>query len=117
MGERLPERFAKQKEPKLVNLRNASRREAKKGDCQQRVGVMTVGCLMSLSVTAHSSSGSQPGAISFPGGQVAMSGDISGHHSLQGRILLLASNEERQVVLGNILQFTGQPFMAKSHPA
>lgn len=80
-------------------------------------GCDNMGCLMSLSVTAHSNSGSQPGAISFPGEQVAMSGDISGHHNLQGRILPLASSEGRQVVLGNILQFTGQPFTAKSHPA
>lgn len=115
-GHRLPERFAKHKELKLVNLRipvkQKPRREVVRdsGGCESRRHPMAP-----FLATVLSNNDSQPGAVLLPRGHVAMSRDIFGHLSLQGWVPLLASSESRSEVLLNFRRFTGQPFTTKNY--
>lgn len=68
------------KELKLVDLRNTSKMETKKGDCQNHWWCEprrhTMGYFLG---TVLSNNDSQPGTILLPRGQVAMPGDTLGY--------------------------------------
>lgn len=78
VSDKLTKRFAKHKEPKLVNLRNTSKTETRReivkkvGGWEPRRRAMRR-CFLGAVL---SNNDSQPRTILFPRGEVAMSGDI-----------------------------------------